>query len=159
MKHNKSIRSIYRTKWIQSQSMLSFVDSQCNEIVRKSRSLMNMKDTTKRLLDKVDNKDDHRTMLVNWISIFFSIKESLSLCLSLSFSLYFSLSLFFCLFAPICLPSWLSISSLRLVVCLFADFLILFWFKHLYYMQRVYNSYWNCCFGGIQFDWKFPKNH
>lgn len=91
MKHNKSIRSIYRTKWIQSQSMLSFVDSQCNEIVRKSRSLMNMKDTTKRLLDKVDNKDDHRTMLVNWISIFFSIKESLSLCLSLSFSLYFSL--------------------------------------------------------------------
>lgn len=36
--------------------------SQCNEMVRKSRSLMNMTDTTKRLLNKVENKDDHRIM-------------------------------------------------------------------------------------------------
>lgn len=41
---------------------LSFVDSQCNEMVRKTKSLMNMTDTTKRLLNKVDNKDDNRIM-------------------------------------------------------------------------------------------------
>lgn len=38
--------------------------SQCNEIVRQSKRLMNMTDTTKRLLNKVDNKDDNRIIFI-----------------------------------------------------------------------------------------------
>lgn len=60
---NKAFDQKYLSNKINSVSeSLSFVDSQCNEIVRQSKRLMNMTDTTKRLLNKVDNKDDNRIM-------------------------------------------------------------------------------------------------